>query len=87
MTRMEEENTTEENSTHKNAGKRPIRRPRTRWMDQIRTDIEMRRENLEETQENRRWENRDSWKKRILRKCYTQKWRENNQEEDPEPDG
>ena len=32
-------------------GKRPRGRPRTRWIDQIRKDIEMRRENWEEIQE------------------------------------
>ena len=29
----------------------------------------------------------DGKKREYLRKCYTQKWRENDQEEDPEPDG
>jgi hypothetical protein len=34
---------------------RPRGRPITRWIDQIRK----RRENWEETQENRKWKNRD----------------------------
>ena len=29
----------------------------------------------------------DADARRYLRKCYKQKWRENDQEEDPEPDG
>ena len=37
-------------------------RLRIRWIDQIRTYIEMRGGNWEEIQENRKWENRDSWK-------------------------
>jgi hypothetical protein len=37
-------------------GKRPRGRSRTRWMDQIRKDIETRRENWVEKQENRKWE-------------------------------
>jgi hypothetical protein len=41
-------------------GKRSRGRPRTRWIDQIRKDIEMRGENWEAIQENRKWENRDS---------------------------
>ena len=44
--------------------KQPRGRPRTRWIDQIRKDIEKRRENWEVIQENRKWENRDNW--RIL---------------------
>ena len=36
--------------------------PKTKWMDQIRKDIEMRGKNWEETQDNRKWENRDSWR-------------------------
>ena len=39
-------------------GKRP--RGRTRQIDQIRKDIEMRGRNWEEIQENRKWVNRDS---------------------------
>ena len=34
-------------------------RPRIRWIDQIRKDIEKRGKNWEEIQENRKWENRD----------------------------
>ena len=45
-------------------GKQPRGRIRTRWIDQIRKDIEKRRENWEVIQENRKWENRDNW--RIL---------------------
>ena len=40
-------------------GKRPTGRPQIRWIDQITKDIEMRRETWEETQENRKWENKD----------------------------
>ena len=43
-------------------GKQPTGRPRSRWRDQIRKDIEMRGENWEEKQENRKWENRDGWR-------------------------
>ena len=40
-------------------GKRPSGL-RIRQKDQIRKDIEIKRENLEEIQENRQWENRDN---------------------------
>ena len=37
------------------------------------------------------WDGLDMWwrweKRGYLRKCYTQKWRENDQEQDPESDG
>ena len=36
------------------------KRFRTTWIDQIRRD--MRGENWEEIQEDRKWENRDSWR-------------------------
>ena len=36
-------------------GKRPRERPRTRWTDQTKKDIEMRRVNKEEIQESRKW--------------------------------
>ena len=39
--------------------KRPRERPRTRWTDQIRKNIELRGEDWEEMQENRKWENRE----------------------------
>ena len=42
-------------------GKQPRGRLRTSRIDQIRKDIEVRRENKEEIQENRKWENRDDW--------------------------
>ena len=35
----------------------PRGRPRIRWIDQIRKDIEMRMENWEEILENRKWKN------------------------------
>ena len=44
----------EENATHKNGGKETRGRPKPRWIDQIRKDTEMRGENWEETQENRK---------------------------------
>ena len=50
---------TQENATHKMERKRPRGRPRTRWIDQIRKNIAMRRENWEETQENKKMENSD----------------------------
>ena len=37
-------------------------RSRTRWIDKIRRDIELRGENWEEIQENRKWENRSGWR-------------------------
>ena len=40
--------------------KRPRGRPITRWIDQIRKDIEMRGGKWEGIQENSKWENRDS---------------------------
>ena len=40
-------------------GKRP-RRPRTRWTEKIRKDLEMKGENWGEIQENRKWDSRDS---------------------------
>ena len=40
-------------------GKRPRGRRKTTWIDQIRKDIEMRGENWEQIQENRKWEHRD----------------------------
>ena len=43
-------------------GKRPRGRYRTRWIDQIRKDIEIRGENWEQIQENRKWENKDGWR-------------------------
>ena len=43
-------------------GNRPREKPRTIWIDQIRKDIQMRGENWEEIQENRKWENRDGWR-------------------------
>ena len=43
----------------KMGGKRPRRRPRTRWIDQIRMDLEMRGESWKEIQENKKWEIRD----------------------------
>ena len=48
-------------------GKRPTGRPKTRWIDKIRKDIEMRGENWEEIEE-KRTKNRDGW--RFL--CYSQ---------------
>ena len=42
-------------------GKRPLGRPGTRWIDQIRKDIEMRGETWKEIQEIRKWENKDDW--------------------------
>ena len=44
---------TQENATHKMERKRPRGRPRTRWIDQIRKNIEMIGENWKEIQENR----------------------------------
>ena len=38
--------------------KSPRGRPGTKWINQIRKDIETRREIWEEMQENREWENR-----------------------------
>ena len=43
-------------------GKLPRGRPRTRWLDQIRKDIEMRGENWEEIQESRKLENKGGWR-------------------------
>ena len=43
-------------------GKRPRGRPRTRWIYQIRKNIEIRRENWEKIQENMKWKYRDGWK-------------------------
>ena len=40
-------------------GNRPWGKLRTRWIDPIRKDIEMRGKNWEEIQENKKWENRD----------------------------
>ena len=40
-------------------GNRPWGKLRTRWIDPIRKDIEMRGKNWEEIQINRKWENRD----------------------------
>ena len=42
-------------------GKRPRGRSRTRWLDSIKNDIEMRGENWKEIQENMKWENREGW--------------------------
>ena len=52
---------------HKIEEKRYGIRARTRWIDQIRKDIEIGGENWKEVQENRKWENRDGW--RFL--CYS----------------
>ena len=43
---------------YKNGGKLPRGRPRTIWIDQIRKHVEMRGENWEEIQENRKWESK-----------------------------
>ena len=43
-------------------GKMPRRKPRTRWIDQIRKDKKMREKNWEEIEENRKWENVDGWR-------------------------
>jgi hypothetical protein len=43
----------------KTKGKQPSGIPKTRWIDQIRKDIEMRGKKWKEIQENRKWENRD----------------------------
>ena len=42
-------------------GKRPRGIPRTIWRDPIREYVEMRGENQEEIQDNRKWKNRDGW--------------------------
>ena len=45
---------------HRNMeGKQSRGRPRTRWIDQIRMDLEMRGESWKEIQENKKWEIRD----------------------------
>ena len=46
-------------------GKRPTRRPRTTFIDQVRKDIQMRVITEVAMYENRQWENRDVW--RFLR--------------------
>ena len=43
-------------------GKQTSARPRTRWISEIRKDLEMRGGNWEEKQENRKWEKRDGWR-------------------------
>ena len=43
-------------------GKLPRGKPQTRWTDEIRKYIQMRGENWEEIQENRKLENRDGWR-------------------------
>ena len=60
--RMREERIPRKKLHRKMEGKRPRSRPRTRWIDRIRKDIEMRGENWEEMQENRKWENRGGWR-------------------------
>ena len=42
-------------------GKRPTGSSRIRWIDQIRKDMEIRGENWEEIQDNRKWKNRGGW--------------------------
>ena len=41
--------------------KRPRVRPRTKCVEQIRKNIDMRGGNWEEIQENRKWEIKDGW--------------------------
>ena len=43
-------------------GKQPRGIARTRWIDQIRKDIELRGKKWDKIQENRKWENRDGWR-------------------------
>jgi hypothetical protein len=43
-------------------GKLPRGRPKTKWIDRIKKDVEMRGENWEEIQDNSKWENRDGWR-------------------------
>ena len=57
MIRMTEERIPKE-STHTNGRKAT---KRTRWLDQIRKDIEKREGNWDEVEAKRKWENRDSW--------------------------
>ena len=59
---MEEERIPQKMLHTKMERKQPRGKPKTRWIDQIRKDIEMRGENWEEIQENRNWENRDGWR-------------------------
>ena len=48
-------------------GKQSRGRPRTRWIDQIRKDLEIRGENWKETQEN--MENRHLWRLAVIDSC------------------
>ena len=59
MIQMEEERIPKKILHTEMEEKLPKGTPRTGWIDQIRKNIEMRGENWEETQENRKWENRD----------------------------
>lgn len=47
-------------------GKRPVGRPRKRWIDGVKTSLERRDTSLQEVENNRRYEDRDDWR-RFLR--------------------
>jgi hypothetical protein len=43
-------------------GRRPRGRPRTRWMDQVKRDMERRGKNWTQVQKDREWEDRNRWR-------------------------
>jgi hypothetical protein len=43
-------------------GRRPRGRPRTRWMDQVKTDMENKRKKWMQVKQVREWEDRDRWR-------------------------
>jgi hypothetical protein len=43
-------------------GRRPRGRPRTRWMDQVKRDMEKRGKKWTQVQQDREWEDRDRWR-------------------------
>jgi hypothetical protein len=43
-------------------GRRPRSRPRTRWMYQVKTDMEKRGKKWKQVKQDREWEDRDRWR-------------------------
>lgn len=60
--RMEEERLPKQALKLKGRGKRPLGRPRKRWLDQVKEDVEKRGVTWQDIVEGRMWQDRDRWR-------------------------